>query len=90
MVLLKRGDMIASGSKDHNINIWKLLFDKNDVCTGIQLEIQLVDNCEIYCLNSLGNNDKILISGGSDKMAKVWNIETGEYINLEENLTPIS
>jgi len=38
----------------------------------------------------LGNNDKILISGGSDKVAKVWNIETGEYINLEENPTPIS
>ena len=82
--------MIATGSKDHNINIWKLSFDAQDRCCGVQLEIQLVDSCEIYCLNSLRNNDKILISGGSDKVAKVWNMESGEYINLEENLTPIS
>ena len=53
MVLLKRGDMVATGSKDHNINIWKLQFDGSNVCCGIQLEIQLVDSCEIYCLNSL-------------------------------------
>jgi len=36
------------------------------------------------------NNEKILISGGSDNIAKVWNIETGEYIFLEENNTPVS
>jgi len=31
-----------------------------------------------------------LISGGSDKVVKIWNISSGEYINLEENETPIS
>jgi len=40
MVLLKRGDLIATGSKDRNINIWKLEFDKKTgLCYEISLEI---------------------------------------------------
>ncbi len=80
MTLIKSGNLIATAGKDHNINIWKLTYDLHNQCIGINLDVQLVDKCEIYCLNSLSKNDKILLSGGSDKVIKVWNIETGDYI----------
>ncbi|MGK7931372.1 MAG: WD40 repeat domain-containing protein [Microcystaceae cyanobacterium] len=80
------GKKIISGSEDITIKIWNLETKEEDriveICNSKIEKEEKIQRKDNYSINSVAvtSDDKIIISGSTDKTVKVWDIKTGNCI----------
>lgn len=78
VAISKSGELIATGSKDSTVRLWKLEFDQS---SSRELNIDLIHQytghrCEVSCID-INTDYTMLVSGCVDGNGYVWDIRTG-------------